>query len=97
MNHAKGPAIDADAPAPVSAPPAVVRLSANADNRLAIQLTAKPLNPPPCKRKNATTGQATKNSTELRPFAGRRGIRSGNSRSAARMKVRLTRQRSGSG
>ena len=50
--------------------------------------------PPPCSRKNATTGKAKKNRPALRPLAGRRGISSGNSSTAASRKVRLTRQRS---
>ena len=57
----------------------------------------KPFNPPPCSRKNATIGSAMKNRPALRPLAGSRGISNGKSNIAARMKVRLTRQRSASG
>jgi hypothetical protein len=77
--------------------PALLRLSEKVNSRPAVQFTPKPLKPPPYRRKNATTGKATKNRLAFKPFAGRRGIRSGNNRSAPRMKVRLTRQRSSSG
>ena len=63
----------------------------------AIQVTPNPFNPPPCSRKKATIGKAMKNSPALMPFAGRRGINIGISSTAANRKVRLTRQRSGSG
>jgi hypothetical protein len=74
-----------------------MRLSAKLDSMAVIQLMTKPLRPPPCSRKNATTGNAMKNSPAFRLLAGNRGIRSGSSNNAANAKVKLTRQRSGSG
>ena len=96
-SHNSGPMTAVAAPARISALPALAKLSANPDSRIADQLTPKPLTPPPWSRKNATTGKARKNREALRLLAGRRGIRSGNSRMAPSRKVRLTRQRSGCG
>ena len=70
------------------------RPASTADRR--VQLSAKPCSPPPCSRKNATTGNAMKNSPAFSVLAGARGISSGSSNSAASAKVRSTRQRSGS-
>ena len=67
------------------------------DRMSEVQLTPKPLNPPPCRRKNATTGNAMKKRLALMPLAGSRGISIGTSSTTATRKVRLTRQRSDSG
>jgi len=77
--------------------PAPMRLSAKLASMAVTQPTANPLTPPPCSRKNATTGNAMKNSPALRLLAGSRGINSGSKSAAASAKVRLTRQRSASG
>ena len=96
-SHSSGPITAVVSPAATSLRPPSPILSLKPDSKPAVQLTPNPLSPPPYSRKNATTGNARKNSTELMPLAGRRGISKGNSSTAASRKVRLTRQRSGSG
>ena len=86
---------------PLRTPP--VRKNASRDAAIAaiaksIQSELKnPCTPPPRRRKNATTGNATKNKPELSAFAGARGISSGRSNNAPSANVRLTRHRSAAG
>ena len=94
-SHSSGPITGVELFA--SALPAPMRLSAKLESTAVIQLMAKPLRPPPCSRKNATTGNAMKKSPAFRLLAGSRGISSGSSSNAANANVTLTRQRSGSG
>ncbi len=96
-NQTKVPMTGADALARTSASPAPLTLSAKRESRDTVQLMPKPCRPPPWSRKKAMTGKAMKNRPALRFFAGSRGINSGNSSTAARKKVRLTRHRSASG
>jgi len=95
--HSSGPITAALSPAATTFRPPSPILSLNPDKTPAVQLTPKPFRPPPYSRKKATTGKARKNRMAFGPLAGSRGISSGSSRTTARMKVRLTRQRSASG
>ena len=96
-SHSSGPMTAVVSPAATSFRPPSPMLSLKPDSSPAVQLTPKPPSPPPRSRKKATTGNARKNRMAFGPLAGSRGISSGISRIAARMKARLTRQRSGSG
>ena len=96
INHSSGP-IAEDALKETSLSPPSPMLPLKPDRMFAVQLTPNPFNPPPCSRKKATTGNATKNRVALMPLPGSRGINIGTSSITASRYVRLTRQRSASG
>src|SRR5215475_10295333 len=87
--QSNGPMTALAAPARISALPALLKLPAKPDRRLAVQLTPKPLRPPPTRRKNATTGKAIKNSPALRLLAGSLGISSGSSKITYALGLRI--------
>ena len=97
MIHSSGPTMAVVSPEATSFLPPSPILSLKPERSPAVQLTPKPPSPPPRSRKKAITGNARKNRMAFGPLPGSRGISSGTKRIAARLKVKLTRQRSGSG